>query len=119
MLKLIGKKIFTKITYLAYRPNAKKKPDISKNNSVLKAQGKCVLADVICHWKWRQLDGVKSFYAEKRLQIHVKVCDTVQLLAVSSVQWRQVGRSWRLQMYLGRFLCVRIQKDQLQCVNSL
>ena len=24
MLKLIGKKIFTKITYLAYRPNAKK-----------------------------------------------------------------------------------------------
>ena len=35
----------------------------------------------------------------------------------SSVQWRKVGRSWRLRMYFRRLLCVRIEIDQLQCVN--
>ena len=35
----------------------------------------------------------------------------------SSVQWRKVGRSWRLQMCFLRLLCVRIEIDQLQCVN--
>ena len=35
----------------------------------------------------------------------------------SSVQWRKVGRSWRLRMCFRRLLCVRIKIDQLQCVN--
>ena len=35
----------------------------------------------------------------------------------SSVQWRKVGRSWRLRMCFRRLLCVRIEIDQLQCVN--
>ena len=35
----------------------------------------------------------------------------------SLVQWRKVGRSWRLQMCFRRLLCVRIEIDQLQCVN--
>ena len=34
-----------------------------------------------------------------------------------SVQWRKVGRSWRLRMCFRRLLCVRIEIDQLQCVN--
>ena len=36
---------------------------------------------------------------------------------ISSVQWRKTGRSWRLQMYFGRLLCVKIKIDQLYCVN--
>ena len=35
----------------------------------------------------------------------------------SSVQWRNVGRSWRLWMCFRCLLCVRIEIDQLQCVN--
>ena len=35
----------------------------------------------------------------------------------SSVQWRKVGRSWRLRMCFHRLLCVRIEIDQLKCVN--
>ena len=35
----------------------------------------------------------------------------------SSVQWRKVGRSWRLRMCFLRLLCVRIEIDQPQCVN--
>ena len=35
----------------------------------------------------------------------------------SSVQWRKVGGSWRLRMCFRRLLCVRIEIDQLQCMN--
>ena len=35
----------------------------------------------------------------------------------SSGQWRKVGRSWRLPMCFCRLLCIRIEIDQLQCVN--
>ena len=35
----------------------------------------------------------------------------------SSVQWRKAGRSWRLPMCFRSLLCVRIEIDQLQCVN--
>ena len=35
----------------------------------------------------------------------------------SSVQWRKVRRSWRLQMCFRYLLCVRIEIDQLHCVN--
>ena len=35
----------------------------------------------------------------------------------SSVQWRKVGRSWRLRMCFRRLLCVRIKIDQHHCVN--
>ena len=35
----------------------------------------------------------------------------------SSVQWRKGGRSWRLRMCFRRLLCVRIEIDQLHCVN--
>ena len=35
----------------------------------------------------------------------------------SSVQWRKVWRSWRLRMCFRRLLCVRIEIDQLQCMN--
>ena len=36
---------------------------------------------------------------------------------ISSVQWRKVGRGWRLQMYFCRSLCVKIKIDQLYFVN--
>ena len=35
----------------------------------------------------------------------------------SIVQWRKVGIRWRLRMCFRRLLCVRIEIDQLQCVN--
>ena len=34
----------------------------------------------------------------------------------SSVQRREVGRSWRLQICFRRLLCIKIEIDQLQCV---
>ena len=36
---------------------------------------------------------------------------------ISLVQWRKVGRSRRLQMYFSHLLCVKIEIDQLYCVN--
>ena len=57
-----GSDITSILTHL-YRVNAKK-CDISIFISVLKARGKCVLADVICYWKMTSsmaLDGVTSF----------------------------------------------------------
>ena len=50
----------------------------------MKAQGKHALTDVICYYKMTPvmaLDSVTSFYTLKTLQIHVNVCDTIQLLA--------------------------------------
>ena len=51
------------LTHLTYRANAKK--HISNNNvTVLKARGKCTLADVNCYCKMMSvmaLDGVTSF----------------------------------------------------------
>ena len=35
----------------------------------------------------------------------------------SSLQWQKVGRSWRLRMCFRCLLSVRIEIDQLQCVN--
>ena len=49
----------------------------------MKGRGKRTLADVICYCKMTSvmaLDDVTSFYAGKPLQMHVHVCDTVQLL---------------------------------------
>ena len=36
---------------------------------------------------------------------------------ISSVQWRKIGRIWRIQLLFRGFLCVRIEIDQLKCVN--
>ena len=43
-----------------------------------------MLPDVICYWKMKSfmiLDGVTAFEFKKTLQIHVNVCDIVQVLA--------------------------------------
>ena len=97
-----------------------KECDITNINSVLKAPGKCVLADIICYWKtsFMALDGVTSFLhlndvtnTRKWMWCNLSIGES------SSVQWQKVGRSWRLQMCLSLFLCVRIEIDQLQCVN--
>ena len=32
---------------------------------------------------------------------------------ISSMQWRKIGRIWRIQLIFHRFLCVRIEIDQL------
>ena len=62
--------------------------------AVLKARGKRALADVTVHCKMMSvitLDG-------KTLQIHVNVhAKQFNYCRISSVQWRKVGRSWRLQ----------------------
>ena len=64
------------------------------------------------------LDGVTSFL---RLKDVTNTCKRMRSsLSIgwsSSVQWRKVGKSWRLQMCFGRILCVRIEIDQLQCMN--
>ena len=64
------------------------------------------------------LDGVTSFLRVKDLTI---TCERMRHRPTVggnySVQWRKVGRSWRLRMCFRRLLCVRIEIDQLQCVN--
>ena len=63
------------------------------------------------------LDGVTSFLCLKDVKITCKrMRRSLSICGSSSVQWRKVGRSWRLRMCFRRLLCVRIEIDQLQCV---
>ena len=64
------------------------------------------------------VDGVASFLRLKDVTITCKgMRRSLRIGGSSSVQWRKVGRSWRLRMSFRRILCVRIEIDQLQCVN--
>ena len=73
------------------------------------------------HWKMTSsmaLDGVTSFLRLKDVAITCKrMRRSLSIGGSSSVQWRKVGRSWRLRMCFRRLLCVRIEIDQLHCVN--
>ena len=63
------------------------------------------------------LDRVTSFYAWNTLQIQVNVCDTVQLLA--GILQCNGGKLEEAEAFKCVFVvwCVRIEIDQLQCVN--
>ena len=64
------------------------------------------------------LDGVTSFLRvinERNTCKHLRYRQTFS--GISSVQWRKVGRIWRIQLLFHRFLYVRIEIDQLLCVN--
>ena len=64
------------------------------------------------------LDGVTSFLRLKDVTITCKgMRRSLSIGGSSSVQWRKVGRNWRLRTCFRRLLCVRIEIDQLQCVN--
>ena len=73
------------------------------------------------HWKMASfvaLDGVTSFLRLIDVTITCKrMRRSLSIGGSSSVQWRKVGRSWRLQMCFCRLVYVRIAIDQLQCVN--
>ena len=61
------------------------------------------------------LDGVTSFSRLKDVTITCKrMRRSLSIGGSSSVQWRKVGR---LKMCVRRLLCVRIEIDQLPCVN--
>ena len=64
------------------------------------------------------LDGVTSFLRLKDVTVTCKrKRRSLSIGGSSLVQWRKVGRNWWLQMCFRRLLCVRIEIDQLQCVN--
>ena len=64
------------------------------------------------------LDGVTSFFRLKDITITCKrMRRSLSIGGSSSLQWRKVGRSRRLRMCFRRLLSVRIEIDQLQCVN--
>ena len=64
------------------------------------------------------LDGVTSFLRLKDVTITCKGMQrSLRIGGSFSVQWRKVKRSLRLRMCVHRLLCVRIEIDQLQCVN--
>ena len=64
------------------------------------------------------LDGVTSFLRLKDVTITCKrMRRSLSIGGSSSVHWRKAGRSWRLPMCFRSLLCVRIEIDQLQCVN--
>ena len=78
-------------------------------------------ADVICSWKMTSLvplDGVPSYLRLKDVtNTRKRMRRSLSIGGSSSVQWRKVGRGWRLQMCFRCLLCVRIEIDQLLCVN--
>ena len=60
------------------------------------------------------LDGVTSFLLVENVRNTCKRLRYSQLFGwISSVQWRKVGRIWRIQLLFQRFLCVRIERDQV------
>ena len=64
------------------------------------------------------LDGVTLFLCLKDVTITCKrMRPSLSIGGSSSVQWPKVGRSRRLRMCFRRLLCVRIEIDQLQCLN--
>ena len=64
------------------------------------------------------LDGVTSFLRLKDVAVKCKQMRcSLSIGGSSSVQWQKVGRSRRLRMCVRRLLSVRIEIDQLQCVN--
>ena len=93
------------------------KSAISNNNvTVLKMRGKRALADVNCYCKMTSviaLDGETSFYACETLQIYVKVCDTVQVLArylQCNCGKLEEAEDFKCNV-VRRLLCVRIEID--------
>ena len=64
------------------------------------------------------LEGVTLFVRLKDVTITCKRRRrSLNIGGSSSVQWRKVGRSLRLRICFRRLLCVRIEIDQLHCVN--
>ena len=64
------------------------------------------------------LDSVTSFLRLKDVTITCKrMRRSLSIGGSSSLQWRKVGRSWRLWMCFRLLLSVRIKIDQLQCVH--
>ena len=65
-----------------------------------------------------ELDGETSFLSLKDVTITCKrMRRSLSIGGSSLLQWRKVGRSWGLRMWFRPLLSVRIEKDQLQCVN--
>ena len=60
------------------------------------------------------LDGVTSFLRVINVR-NLRYSQTFR--AISSVQWRKVGRIWRKRLLFRRLLCVRIETHRLQYVN--
>ena len=61
----------------------------------------------------------RRFYASKTLKIHVNVCDVAskyrrEFFSAMVESWKKLMDS---KMYFRRLLCVRIEIDQLHCVN--
>ena len=118
-----GSDITPFLTHLTYRDNAKQKRVISNNIvTVLRACGKHALADVNCYCEMTSivaLDGVMSLLRLKDVTYlckHMRHSPTIG--RISSVQWRKLRRSWRLQVCFCRLLCVRIEIYQLKFVNG-
>ena len=78
-----------------------------------------MLADVIYYWKTTSffaLDDVTSFLRLKDfLNTRKRMRRSLSIGGSSSVQWRKDGS--RLKMCFCRLLCVRIEIDQLHCMN--
>ena len=80
-----------------------------------------MLTDVTCNRKmtpFMALEGVTLFLRlEDVANTRNRMRHSLSIGGSSSVQWWKFGRSRRLQMCFHHLLCVRIEMDQLQCVN--
>ena len=113
---------FLKFNIFFQYPNTPRlKRDISNNNSFESARRTsaswrhfyCKMTSVMA------LDGVTSFLRWKDVTHTCKyMWHNPNIGGISSVQWRKVGRSWRLQMYFRRSLCVKIKIDQVCYVHK-
>ena len=59
------------------------------------------------------LDGVMFLRVINVRNTCKSLCYSQTFGRISSVQWWKIGRIWRIQLLFHRFLCVRIQIDQL------
>ena len=106
--------LFYILTHLAYRANGNK----------LWYIGQKFTAKVCDSWRHLKmtsfiaLEVVTPFLRLKDVTFTCKrMRRSLSIGGSSSVQWRKVGRSWRLRISFRRLLCVRIEIDQLQGMN--
>ena len=80
-----------------------------------------MLADVICYWKMTSfiaLDGVTAFLCLKgRTNTRKRMQCSLIIGRVLQCNGRKLEEAEDFKCVFCRFLCVRIEIDQLQCVN--
>ena len=98
------------LTHLANRANGKKVVFYSATIHCVTLSGVVLWCHFPIYHVSLTLDDVTSFLCVINVRNKCKLLRYSQTFGgISSVQWRNVWRIWRMQLLLHRFLCVRIE----------